>query len=136
MIPKRLQNFSLIWRWTAATHAVFPDEILESLEPIDQVSIKLLLDKELQAPEPMYSYHFQSDDETESWLVKQLDKDEEVTLVWDSETGLKVKWETFCRYWDDFCYPASDDVGIFLEGQKLFMLWRHYEVFDYGFRSH
>jgi hypothetical protein len=40
-------------------------------------------------------------------------------------------WDTFVKYWGDFCYPSSDDVEIFAEGGPLVLRWRYDEIFEY-----
>ena len=35
-----------------------------------------------------------------------------IVLSWGSSTALETDWEVFVAHWDDFCYPASDDVSI------------------------
>jgi len=44
---------------------------------------------------------------------------------------LNLPWSVFCEYWDDFCYPSSDDVNIFLGNGEFFLRWHHYEVFEF-----
>lgn len=53
-----------------------------------------------------------------------------VTISWDRDRALNLPWSIFCEYWDDFCYPSSDDVDVFLENGKCFLRWTHYEVFE------
>ena len=36
-----------------------------------------------------------------------------------------VSWGVFCEYWDDFCYPASDDVAIWSLSQEWFLIYDH-----------
>ena len=36
-----------------------------------------------------------------------------VFVVWNPTTGLSLPWENFVAYWDDFCYPSSDDLFAF-----------------------
>jgi len=40
-----------------------------------------------------------------------------------------VSWGVFCEYWDDFCYPASDDVAIWPLSQEWFLIYDHSEKF-------
>ena len=42
-----------------------------------------------------------------------------------------MQWEVFVAYWNDFCYPSSDDVDLFVEGGSLFLRWHHFEEFVY-----
>ena len=40
-----------------------------------------------------------------------------------------VSWGVFCQYWDDFCYPASDDVTIWPLSEEWFLIYDHSEKF-------
>ena len=37
--------------------------------------------------------------------------EEDICISWDRKTCIYTK-EVFIKYWDDFCYPISDDVTI------------------------
>jgi hypothetical protein len=55
-----------------------------------------------------------------------------VTLSWDSDTALHTSWELFTARWDDFCYPASDDVFILPDSRGWVLLYHHAEGFSFG----
>ena len=57
-----------------------------------------------------------------------------VTVRWDTSTAVKTTWEVFTDYWDDFCYPSSDDVEVFPESIEWLLLYRHWEQFEWGRR--
>jgi hypothetical protein len=42
----------------------------------------------------------------------------------------------FQRYWDDFCYPSSDDVLIWPRSDAWAAVYRHEEVIFAGTRRH
>ena len=60
-----------------------------------------------------------------------VDPASEVTLSWNSTTALRTDWSTFVAHWDDFCYPASDDVDIRPVGGRWALRYHHYEVFQF-----
>ena len=41
-----------------------------------------------------------------------MDGSQTVIVHWDNTTAVETTWEVFAHYWDDFCYPSSDDVDI------------------------
>jgi hypothetical protein len=50
----------------------------------------------------------------QQWLIDRApDLNQTVVVSWSNELAALVKWKLFCDYWDDFCYPVSDDVMIF-----------------------
>jgi len=69
---------------------------------------------------------------TRQWLKELPISAQEVILVWDEATALALPWDMFCNYWDDFCYPSSDDVDIFTQNGNVFLRWHHSEVFEYA----
>jgi hypothetical protein len=42
-------------------------------------------------------------------------------LSWYGETAISLPWSLFCEFWDDFCYPSSDDADTFLENGQYFL---------------
>jgi hypothetical protein len=57
-----------------------------------------------------------------------------VLVVWNDETAVVTDWAFFAERWDDFCYPASDDVTIWAPGEPWTLCYRHFDVmqFDAG----
>ena len=54
------------------------------------------------------------------------DDGQDVIVLWDKHVGAVVPWRVFCEYWDNFCYPSSDDnVIVPIEGS--WFLWYHHE---------
>ena len=56
---------------------------------------------------------------------------EAVLISWDARTAAMTDWELFVAHWDDFCYPASDDVTVFPLGGEWVLCYHHYEVFQF-----
>lgn len=57
-----------------------------------------------------------------------------ILISWDDRTMLVSDWETFVAHWDDFCYPASDDVTIRPLDASWTLCYRHYEIFQFHSR--
>jgi len=56
---------------------------------------------------------------------------EAVLISWDARTAAMTDWGLFVAHWDDFCYPASDDVTVFPLGGEWVLCYHHYEVFQF-----
>jgi len=127
-----IENFSLSWRWTNSSHAMFSKKLLSELHPL---SIKLANQVADSIPDDIFidGVRFNASDEqlTIHWLKEIKLTPQRVTISWDRDTALNLPWSVFCEYWDDFCYPSSDDVNILLGNGKCFLRWHHYEVFEF-----
>ena len=67
------------------------------------------------------------------WLLSQQNAlTTPVILSWDEETALNTTWGTFAHYWDDFCYPSSDDLVVFPDHLEWCVFYAHYEILVYG----
>jgi len=58
--------------------------------------------------------------------------DSRVFVAWNRTTGLSLPWREFIAYWDDFCYPSSDDIFVFPQLGSGTLAWNHYEVFEFA----
>ena len=58
-----------------------------------------------------------------------------VIVSWDGDDAVVTDWQIFVEYWDDFCYPSSDDVTVWpaiLHSRDSWALaYNHYETFCY-----
>ncbi len=126
-----ISEFPLTWRWTQSSHAMLPDHILAELQPLDLQSV-LLLTNNIPSVFVAEFSRFAAVNEvaTRQWLMQLDISSPRVTVVWRADLALSMPWTTFCQYWDDFCYPSSDNADIFLECGRLFLRWRHFEVFE------
>ena len=60
--------------------------------------------------------------------------DVRIIVSWDAATAMVADWGIFVSNWDDFCYPASDDLSVWPLDGGWTLCYRHYEVLQ--FRSH
>jgi hypothetical protein len=63
-----------------------------------------------------------------------LAEDTQILVWWNPSTALVTDWGLFAAHWDDFCYPAADNVCIWPIAGGWTLCYRHYEVLQ--FRSH
>lgn len=138
-----IHQFSLAWRWTQSTHAVFPDEVLAQLRPIDAPEANELakrlrssIDGNSLAVDSFLTIQKEEVREHISSFLEGLGIDDMtiVLLSWDSGTALRTSWGIFRQYWDDFCYPSSDDVAIAPEADSWLLSYSHEEAFEFGRR--
>ena len=127
-----IDDFPLSWRWTESSHAKLPQEILDGLMPLNEdvaqnISSRIPVNFPISATRLDVSADNRA---TTEWLSKLDVKSKLVTISWECDTALTLPWTTFCKYWDDFCYPSSDDADFFLENGQHFLRWNHYEVFE------
>lgn len=57
---------------------------------------------------------------------------EKIVIRWRPGLAVQTNWEIFTRFWDDFCYPSSDEVEIFPPTGKWILLYHHWELFEWG----
>jgi hypothetical protein len=144
-----LDSFPLKWRWTDSRWNELPPDALSTIRPLAEakaheifrVSFEYYKDGGLN--EDLFGSVVQMGAESESdnfltvqqWLVAEIpDVAEDVIVSWDQRLAAGVAWRTFCRYWDDFCYPGSDDVAIFPQDEEWALLYHHDEYFFFGRR--
>ena len=148
-------DFALIWRWTQQSHNIFPPEVLAAIHPLTEAKAEELwvvaeqLHKDFDAlpnvdpsnlsggPASRNAIDTSGDDIklVQDWLhSRPVEDDPDVLIVWRFFPGCGVlsKWRTFCQYWDDFCYPASDDVAIWPLYGSWAVVYRHFEVLRFA----
>ena len=125
-----IEEFPLAWRWTSEAHAVLPPKVLQRLIPIKPNMVKLIDEMPNGIERGGLTRKAQDEAKTKDWLSGLPVTADEVTLIWNNETGLKMPWATLVSWWSDFCYPSSDDVTIIL-GDGKYLLWHHEEVFEF-----
>lgn len=132
-----IDEFPLAWRWTQPSHAVLPAEVLASILPMQsqETEILYLRGEKLRSCNPpvTHAHHAaENEDATRAWLkALPLPPDARVSVVWDRTTGISVPWHAFLTYWDDFCYPSSDDLFVFPEAGNAVLASNHNEVFEF-----
>ncbi|HWQ91126.1 MAG TPA: hypothetical protein VN673_05605 [Clostridia bacterium] len=66
------------------------------------------------------------------WLRRvQPDLHARIYVSWTKQLAVETKWDIFTEYWDDFCYPSSDDVTVVPVVGEWQFIYQHYEQFDF-----
>ncbi len=136
----------MAWRWTDANYAVLPKVILAQIRPIETRDASSLFEKSerfldgynLSNKTFQSIIRFRADVSIEvgrSWLRKQVaDLDTTVFISWSPDMAVETSWTIFTEFWDDFCYPGSDDVLIWPDSERWALFYFHEEEFQFGNR--
>ena len=143
-----IATFPLKWRWTDSRWNKLPRETLERIGPLNELKAAKLFGYFKKVcdgfwlTEPTFENirsidtSTQSEEEVSRWLVScNSNLNPAVILSWDEKLAVLTDWKVFCQYWDDFCYPASDDLAVFPLSEEWALLYQHNETFVFGSRS-
>ncbi|NJK96397.1 MAG: hypothetical protein HC905_17110 [Bacteroidales bacterium] len=137
------EDFELNWRWDDIHN---PD-----ISTVDKGQIKPLSVQESRRINKIIGYfelesNLYSSFEPSDWILassetldsiekfsndfKKLTQDfnENLFISWNSTTCIYTTKDIFIKYWDDFCYPSSDDVTIISELTNWVYFYKHFEV--------
>jgi hypothetical protein len=134
-----IEEFELAWRWTQSTHAVLPPDVLATIRPFaPSRAAELDVQAIALAEEPLgagaVSFRASSDAAEDVRIRLQslgIENRTVIVVSWNQRTAVATVWGTFVRFWDDFCYPSSDDVTIWPESNGWILCYRHHELFDF-----
>lgn len=141
-----MEAFPLKWRFTSPTHGGFTDELLSRVKPLrNTVAEKLCrLTDHFFVPYHLNEKEFLSvecfdcpleEANTHIWLADRIpEHTNKLIVLWDESDAVLTDKELFCKYWDDFCYPASDDNVIFPITMEWVLYYWHEEQFQFGRR--
>ena len=145
-----LETFSLTWRWTDVRWNKLPEGTLSQIKPVTETKAKELwriaghyvlsngprvnlfkcspwFDASINLPD--------AEGKVRNWLRNHVHESDYETIVsWDHSTAVQTTWSVFCDYWDDFCYPGSDDVTVFPPSFDWVVFYEHGERFVFGKR--
>jgi hypothetical protein len=140
-------DFSLRWRFTEESHRVLPKEDLSLIQPLTRTkaaefnkhSLEYLGNASLLKSKFSEIESLKISDDHEAvgvWLLsKEIVPETRVAVSWDKTNCVITSWGIFCKYWDDFCYPSSDDVLVWSQQEDWFLYYCHHEIFEYGTRK-
>ena len=145
-----LEGFRLAWRWTDQRWNVLPADALAAILPLRARKAAELYERTrvfkrggglLQVLEANYKVVAQIETAGRTaatvtrWLKEQTGGNvEQVVVCWSHELAVVTTYRVFCDYWNDFCYPASDDVAIVPMLEEWHLDWWHEEMFFMGGR--
>ena len=138
-----LKDFELSWRWEKTHNPCISDLEKAQIEPVSEVESKRLnkvidyfeIENNLRKGfiETDWISANNENDENINTFRQKLSSiidtwNDNVIITWNRTTTLKTTKKLFLKYWDDFCYPSSDDVTIISEESNWVMFYRHFGV--------
>ncbi len=130
-----IREFPLAWRWTQASHAVLPDQVIDQLRPLNPAEAMRVHTIPVAERPPGISCSTNNPDPSgvQVWLRRvQPDVAARVYVSWDQDLAIETTWRIFTQYWDDFCYPSSDDVTVIPVAGSWRLDYYHYEQFEFS----
>lgn len=139
-----IREFIFARRWTSPLHKIFPEEVLAKMTPVEPPEAVRLYSESRKWLEgqglstkvyPKIAKHSAdvANELGRDWLrVQWPDLTTAVVVSWGHQWALRTTWEVFTTYWDDFCYPSSDDVLVWAESETWALFYHHEERFEFG----
>ena len=141
---RSLESFPLSWRWRHDSSSPIPADVRGVIRCLSESKATEFggLVRPHVAADRFSSHDFStvtSLDPTSdvagsrSWL-RSLPVSSSTTVVvsWDPDTALLIPWPAFVDYWDDFCYPSSDDLVVAPFDLRWLLAFWHFERFDFA----
>lgn len=151
-----MDDFPLRWRWTDRKYNLLSDVEIEQIRPLrhdkaaelDAITRGLFGGpdprivgdtgsalRSLAATHGAVSFDTSGDAlEGRTWLERTLPaSDCDVFVSWNKDTAVLTRMSIFVQYWDDFCYPSSDDVAVLPVARDRILYYWHEEVLTFCF---
>lgn len=149
-------GFKFWWRWTNPTWNVLPESDLAQIHPLSEEKAQEVWQTEFVYCNELWRYTFDSTSRpiTSSsffeWIrhidittekteiirryltIFEPHGDQTVIAMWEPSAAVAVPWRIFCTYWDDFCYPSSDDVSIWPTSELWCLQYHHEDQLIFG----
>ena len=143
-----LQQFSLRWRFTDRRCNQLSEAELAQIRPLSlsasgsvhRVIMSFVGDDKSPFPARGFGNVTQCDTSGDAqvgrfWLEGVLPSAENQVLVsWDANVAVVTMLSLFTRFWDDFCYPGSDDTTIVPFDLSWIVQYRHWEALFFATR--
>jgi len=136
-----LQEFQLEWRWTDDRWNKLPESTLAQIFPLKRPKAYQIHELCVGfvgslARDSIEQCSASDNAPVREWLSKlPVSNDERVALSWSGSLSVATTWRIVCEYWDDFCYPSSDDVFVLPLNEDWLLVYHHDEKFKFGKRS-
>jgi hypothetical protein len=132
-----IDHFPLKWRWTDAKYLLMPEGDLAKIQPLSKNSSLFVYNESLRLIEVTNienagERQVTSGSESDVTMYLQSTMPDTTILVsWDSDSAVITETGIFQKYWDEFCYPSSDDVSIWGGDKSWLLQYFHYEEFSF-----
>ena len=128
-----IQEFPLAWRWTQPSHTVLPPDVLARIRPLSSAEAARV-HQSSRHPHSGAADSCSAEEESRAriWLRRvQPELRAGVFVSWSEDLAVETSWDIFTEYWDDFCYPSSDDVTVVPVAGSWRLIYHHYEQFEF-----
>jgi hypothetical protein len=149
-------SFKFWWRWTNPTWNVLPESDLGQIYPLTEEKAQEVWQTEFVYSNELWRYAFDktsrpiSSSSLFEWIrhiditiegtevvrhyltIFEPHGDQTVIVMWEPTVAVAVPWHIFCTYWDDFCYPSSDDVRIWPISEFWCLQYHHEDQLIFG----
>ncbi len=137
------KDFGLNWRWDELHNPIITIEEKAQIMPLsifESKRINKVIDHfefevnlfDLFVPTDWFRASYETEKSKQKFTSEfdQLtaDFEENIFVSWDRSTCVYTTKRIFLRYWDDFCYPSSDNVTIISEKTNWVFFFNHVEV--------
>ena len=132
-----LDEFALRRRFVEPETGEIPRHFVGRIRPLTAVTAAAVAgEAEARCAESSdFTVTFRSDDSpgivNERLRDLPLAPDTPIIVWWNASTAVLTDWEVFVGHWDDFCYPAADDVCIWPLAGGWTLCYRRYEVLQF-----
>lgn len=139
-----MKSFSLNWRFSESQNDVLPKKLLTKIVPLSKdistriylYSMTFLVNYQLDVKKFQQIEFLNYPHKTASvdkWLLSKIPKEtKKIIISWDEESCVMTEAEIFCKYWDDFCYPSSDDIVILPDTKDWIIYYFHEDQFQFA----
>jgi hypothetical protein len=113
---------------------VLPPEVLEDIRPLssaDAAGIRVIAPKGKASVLSRAASDIDAENACHWLCCLQPDLRARVYVSWSKELAVETSWEIFTKYWDDFCYPSSDDVTVTPVSGAWQLSYHHFEQFEF-----
>jgi len=112
---------------------VLPPEVLALIRPLSPSEAARVGTSASAERAPLDSCSADGSVDVRSWLRRiQPNAWASVYMSWTKDLAIETSWAIFTEYWDDFCYPSSDDVTVAPVAGTWQVVYHHYEQFDFS----
>ncbi len=151
-----IREHPLAWRWTDPKHVELPADILAQISPLDasmgaaaQDRWRPYFDKHGEVIANRFARVETCSTEgtwignacrrenpllghVTDWLrAREADLTLSVTISWRRNCAVHTNWGIFTQWWDDFCYPSSDDTFIVADVPRWLLAFHHEDWFSF-----
>lgn len=138
-----LSDFALAWRWCDPHRATeLPAEARRRIRPLTSTAAARVGDRASFLCDRRRDGMRRIPADGEADRVRQMlatlpiDEHARVVVSWSDDVAVVTDWPTFRAYWDEFCYPSSDDVTIWPLDERWSLCYDHYAEFRFSDHDH